>query len=64
MRRSVERVDGVRKASVNLDKGRVSVVFQTGKAVLAAKLWNAVKAGGFTPVRVEMEDVVYEGPKP
>lgn len=64
MKRSVERVNGVKKASVNLDTGIMSVVFQRDQTVQAAALWEAVKASGFTPVKVEMKDVVYEGPKP
>ncbi len=37
-------------------------MFQMDKTVKAAKLWKAVKAGGFTPVRVQTKDGEYKGP--
>lgn len=49
---------------MNLNTGHVGVVFDSGATVPAAKLWKAVDAGGFTPVRIEMDDKVYEGPAP
>lgn len=64
VQRSVERVDGVKKVSLDLNTGRGTVTFEPGKTVASAALWQAIKDSGFTPVRVEMKGKVYEGPKP
>lgn len=64
MERSVERVDGVSKVSFDVSSGRASVVFESGKTAAAADLWEAVKAGGFTPVWVKIGDQVYDGVTP
>lgn len=62
MERSVERVDGVSMVSMDLNSGRASVVFESGKTAAAADLWEAVKESGFTPVWVKTGDQVYDGP--
>ncbi|MEE8169220.1 MAG: heavy-metal-associated domain-containing protein [Phycisphaerae bacterium] len=62
MKRSVERVDGVRQVSMDLQSGRANVQFQPDKMPDPADLWDAVRAGGFTPVRVQMPAGIYEGP--
>ena len=49
---------------MDLNTGRVSVVFQAGKTVESAALWKAVKDSGFTPAKVEIGDAVYKGPAP
>ncbi len=64
MQRSVERVQGVEKVEINLNTGRATVTIGAGKTVAATDLWQAVKDSGFTPVRIEMGDGVYEGPNP
>lgn len=64
MERSVERLDGVSKVLMDLNSGRASVVFESGKTAAAADLWEEVKASGFTPVWVKMGDQVYHGPNP
>ena len=64
MQRSVERVEGVEKVEVDLNTGRATVTFAAGKTVAAADLWQAVKDSGFTPVRIDMGDRVYEGRDP
>ena len=61
MQRSVERVEGVKTVVVDLNTGRASVTFEAGKTAKAEALWKAVKDGGFTPIRVEIGDTVYEG---
>ena len=63
VQRSVERVDGVKKVEIDLNTGRGAVLFQPGKTVAPAVLWQAVKESGFTPVRVETKGEIYEGPK-
>lgn len=63
MQRSVERVDGVKKVQVDLNTGRGAVTFERGKTVAPGVLWQAIKDSGFTPVRVEIKSVVYEGPE-
>ncbi len=50
--------------SMDLNSGRASVVFESGKTAVAVDLWKAVKASGFTPVWVKMGDQVYNGPNP
>ncbi len=62
MQRSVGRVDGVRKVELDLNTGRAAVKFEAGKAAQTADLWQAVKESGFTPVRIEIGDMVYQGP--
>ncbi len=64
MQRSVERVEGVEKVEINLNTGRATVTMADGKTVAAADLWRAVEDSGFTPVRIEMGDSVYEGSDP
>lgn len=49
---------------MDLNTGRVRVMFQPGATAEAAHLRDAVTAGGFTPVTVEMNGVVYEAPTP
>lgn len=61
MQRSVERVNGVKKVELDLNTGRASVTFEAGEAAEAADLWQAVKESGFTPIRIEIGDTVYEG---
>ena len=48
--------------SMDLNSGRASVVFESGKTAAAADLWEAVKESGFTPVWVKTGDQVYDGP--
>ncbi len=59
--RSVERVDGVKKVTFDLNSGKGSVSFERGKTVAPTILWQAIKASGFTPVRIETKGAVYEG---
>lgn len=62
MKRSVERVDGVKEVQFDLSTGQASVSFQPGKTPTPADLWRATKESGFTPVKIESAGVVYEGP--
>lgn len=62
VKRSVERVDGVEEVTFDLNTGRGSVRFQAGRKLEPAELWEAVKGSGFTPERIEIGGVVYEGP--
>lgn len=63
MQRSVERVNGVNKVTLDLNTGRGAVSFEPGKTVAPELLWQAIKDSGFTPVRVETKGNVYEGPE-
>ena len=47
---------------MELKTGLVSVTFEADKSASNQQLWQAVKDGGFTPVRIETEGQVYEGP--
>lgn len=63
MKRSVERIEGVRQFEFDLNTGHGAVLFEPGRSVSSATLWKAVQQGGFTPVRVESGGEVYSGPK-
>ncbi|MCH7526272.1 MAG: heavy-metal-associated domain-containing protein [Planctomycetes bacterium] len=62
MKRSVERVDGVKEMQFDMSTGQASVSFQPGKTPAPADLWRATKESGFTPVKIESAGTVYEGP--
>lgn len=62
MRRSVERVDGIKKLEFDLNSGRGIVVFDAGKQISAEALWSAIEKSGFTPVEVESGGHTYKGP--
>ncbi len=65
MKRSVERVKGVKSVSVDLTTGRANVVFEAGANPRPEKLWDAVVRSGFTPDRIETkDDGVYQRPSP
>ena len=49
MRVAVERLDGVDKAEVSLDEGRVTVRFAPGNTVTIAELRRTIRHQGFTP---------------
>ncbi len=61
IKRSVERVAGVKNVEFDLETGRATVTFELGKTVSPADLWQGVKDSGFTPVRIETGDGAYEG---
>lgn len=61
MRRSVERVDGVDYMSMDVSTGRGEVWVREGATVSPKTLWQAVKQGGFTPRKIEMEGIIYAG---
>lgn len=63
MKRSVERIEGVRQFEFDLNIGRGAVLFEPGVAVSSPILWKAIKQGGFTPVRIEAGGEMYTGPK-
>lgn len=63
IKRSVERVAGVKNVAFNLETARATVAFDPDTSVSPADLWQAVKESGFTPVRVETGGVAYEGPQ-
>lgn len=63
MKRSVERVDGVRRVSLDLASGRALVVFDKGRPATLEDLWRATGESGFTPERIEMNGEVYKGPE-
>lgn len=48
---------------MNLKTGLVTVMFEADKSASARQLWKAVQDGGFTPVRVDIDGQVYEGPQ-
>ena len=48
---------------MNLNTGQAFVFFHEGMSADKRELWDAIKAAGFTPVRVKIKDEVYEGPK-
>jgi copper chaperone CopZ len=60
VQRSVERIDGVKKVTLDLNTGRGTVSFEPGRTVAPSVLWQAIKESGFTPVRVETKGEVYE----
>ena len=62
MRRSVERVDGIRKLEFDLNSGRGTVFFNSGKKVSHEALWKAIEKSGFTPVEIESRGRSYKGP--
>jgi len=49
VRVAVERLDGVDKAEVSLDEGRVTVRFAPGNTVTIAELRRTIRHQGFTP---------------
>ena len=49
MRVAVEKLDGVDKAEVSLDEGRVTVRFAPGNTVTIAELRRTIRHQGFTP---------------
>jgi len=59
--RSVERLDGVKKAEVDLNTGQGTVALNKGHSLTAKMIWDAIVKGGFTPVRVELDGKVYTG---
>ncbi len=61
--RSVERVAGVTTVKIDLNTGRAEVWYERGQSIKPAELWNAVIKSGFTPVRVELNGEVYQGPE-
>ena len=61
VQRSVERIERVAKVELDLNTGRGTVTFESGKSVAPEVLWQGIKDSGFTPVRVEMKGAVYEG---
>ena len=64
MKRSVERVKGVNKATIDLNTGRMFVWFKTGKTVESAQLRRAVLESGFTPTRIIARENQSKNPKP
>lgn len=63
IKRSVERVEHVQAVSFKLKTGIASVAFKpSGKPDLAL-LWRAIKESGFTPVKIESNGEVYQGPE-
>lgn len=63
IKRSVERVNGVKNVAFDLETGRATVTFEPDTSVAPVHLWRAVKESGFTPVRVETSGGAYEGPQ-
>jgi len=59
--RSVERIDGVKEVDFDLNTGRGSVRYKPGRKPNPTELWEAVKRSGFTPERVDIGGVIYEG---
>ena len=62
--RSVERVAGVKAVKIDLNTGLAEVWYKRGQPIKPVELWKAVIKSGFTPVRVELNGEVYQGPKP
>ena len=50
------------KVSIDLNSGQAKVWYESGKSARPAMLWDAIKASGFTPIRIELGDQVYKGP--
>ncbi len=63
IKRSVERVENVRKVRFDLDTGVAEVIFKAHKKAKVEALWRAIKESGFTPVKIESHGQTYEGPK-
>ena len=61
--RSVERVEAVAKVDFDLNTGRGTVAFKSGVTCTPQELWEAIETSGFTPVRIEWDGQVHEGPK-
>jgi len=64
VKRSVERVQGVERVEFDLNTGRGTVTFRPGSIATLEDLWHAIQESGFTPVRIETENKVYDGPSP
>ena len=62
MRRSVERIDGIKRLQFDLNTGRGTVMFNAGKRISRETLWDAIKKSGFTPIAVESRGHTYKGP--
>ena len=54
MRVAVEKLDGVDKAEVSLDDGRVTVRLAPGNAVTIAELRRTIRHQGFTPKEAKL----------
>ena len=63
MKRSVERVGGIKRIDFDMNLGRGTLLFDPGKKVAPEAIWDAIKKGGFTPVEVEIGGQSYKGPK-
>ena len=61
MRRSVERIDGIKKLEFDLNTGRGTVVFDAGKQISPEALWKAIEKSGFTPVEVTSRGKTFKG---
>jgi len=59
--RSVERLDGVKKAELDLNTGRGTVTLDKEHKLTGKMIWDAIVKSGFTPVRVELDGQVYTG---
>ena len=63
IKRSVERVEHVKRVGFALKTGIASVEFDPGKKAGLDALWISILESGFTPVKIESNGEVYKGPK-
>lgn len=63
MKRSVERVDGIKRVDFDINLGRGTLIFDQGRKITREAIWDAIKKAGFTPVEVEMGGQSYKGSK-
>ena len=63
MKRSVERVKGIKRIDFDINLGRGTLLFDRGRTVTSEAIWDAIKKSGFTPVEVEIGGQSYKGPK-
>lgn len=62
MKRSVERVKGVKTIVFDLQKGQAKLWYDADASVEPASVWKAVKKAGFTPVEFVSAGKTYRGP--
>lgn len=63
VKRSVERVKGVEKVTIDLKTGVGRVTFTARQKPETEALWRAVEESGFTPTKIELRGLVYRGPE-
>lgn len=62
MKRSVERVPGIKTIVFDLQKGQAKLWYRSGASVEPASVWKSVKKAGFTPVEFVSAGKTYRGP--